>query len=1348
MATITDLFNPSFCTWPLQSNRTGLQPVNIPLVLVVPYSRDPDTGNGLADSQISNLKFFIEEAPGLVPVAGFEHEGIFVPDYLRFVREVSLFELVHVKIDLSAQTFFDKITGEVKTYAEAVDGDSFDYVLTRGIVAATGPRDRVKYVAGADYFDLSTFVISTAELKPYGRYKFSWQCNYFNRIITNNDELLCIDPTDTRLARFSMMFAHPGEIHQMMIERTPSVYFEGKPLDQDNLTLFYRPFADALQDLFDEQDLMVGINFIDKIPAQFIPYLSFLLGWDLPFFPGATDKVRRAVLRNGRHLQQLKGSKRVIRELFELFGFTIDVVNLWYRKDGKAFVGPGELQPAAYEDQEIQIQDVCQTEILMADYAVNGYGEVEIPLLFRPDEDITIDAWLVDNDSVTASQMQSLLDVIDADPEGLMAPVCTTTASGFLLSQPLQDAITGPIDGYSQILLTQKFGATDEVRVNDAPLSIHGATFDRDTNIIKLSFDHFIQFNNQKLFVFATYKRKKLIVPQKLTDLRSNRFDIRILFNRTTGEAPSSQLLDFMLDFIFKLKAFHSILRKIVYTTQVTDVYNTIDFCIGGKIAEAPGTDLGELQTVPPIIPAQPGQDVDPCSLGAINRGFKDSDFALRKEILKGLKEEHTAWKNLDGTRDISTGSDPLLESLSRIPTNVPDESPCQFTKYGQDRVIGQIGDTSGEEIKDFDHVTDDRTKLCDDTNNVLDNCFKGRVQQELRTTSILKLPETWRHHTCRLMMGYGFYFEFPIVNPPVEELQFGEGTFGQMVYGAHGIDTTKTSSFGLGQLTDDLIRVNAYPPRLEYTASPGLTDADLTPDRLAIRRPSLEIEKDNLFIPGHRFIAMNQLENDYTSATYSFRPWDSIFYDCEPTPGYTLEDLDLQIAVDSLGDEVLVFNEIPWKLFGNGLIPDASTCGTHEDRDYLVTHSIFSSAGAGLEYTDGRVIESDMTTFTSSTSLCLSAPLDPIFSSANRDCNCTGGEDYIDGYPAEYNRFTFDAGEIDYSYGGTDDIDLNLLLGLPVSGLGSGTAPADLLFKCGSGIRVAEPDPQARFYAPYRLDCGCSFFECTDGTGAGASIPAHQTRLESCETNLYRDEEGEWDPGQDHISADRLMLLLEKFGTSSIPLSRQPYTAAYGDVEIPNFLTFDPTKLTVEVSQDFPPSGDFFFIDQWGIIYEGQFETEGNRIDITLTTKDPRIPGEESQGLIRDGRVYRRGIITTQRFILETGGTKAIVIGSGSQQRIDLFQATFMCGDRQPVDPFAFHCDNGISDDIEIDIVCGPSWSGDWSELSSGSGSGSEPVITAVTPTGVQPFEWMNVWSNEEVINTICSNPTGSGSA
>lgn len=1331
MAIITDKNQPSFVHWPLQNNRTALAPVNVPLVLVVPFTRDPITGAPINGSEISNLKFFIEDAPGKAQVVGFQNAGIFVPDFERFSRLVSTLELSSAIIDLSGLPFFDKDSGELKDYVDAKIGDFFEYTLIRGLVDAAGPRDRIEYLPGANYYDLSPFIIKTIELKPYGTYRFSWQCDYYHRVITPEGEIFCIDTNSKRIARFSMAMKHPGEIHQMMIEQTPSVYFDGTPLDQDGLVKFYRPFADILQDLFDEQSLLVGVNFIEKIPAQFIPYLAYLIGWDLPYFPGSTDRIRRAVLKNGRRLQQLKGSERVIRELFELFGYTIDIINLWYKKNGAGFVGPGEKQTDP--TQQIDIQDICQTEVLLSEYQVNGFGDIEIPLLFRPDGDITVDGWFVSDDSTANDQLQGLIDTVNINPEGLMSSICPATTDGYLISQPLEDQVTGTVLGQSKVLVTQRLGAIDHLQVKEAPLSKYGVKYDFDKNIITISFDHYMRFDGiKKLYVFATYKRKKIIVPPSLEDLRSNRFDIKILVDRASGEAPNSHLLDFLLDFIFKLKAFHSILRKIIFNLNVTDVYNVTDFCLGGRITQSPGTDAGELQTLPPVIPA----DIEGCNEDVFKRGFKDSDFALRNEIINGLKAEHKAWKHLDGSRDIPTDLLPIIESIQRIPMSPSAEAlygapginyggsvvygsdqACEYTQNGQERVIAKF-DTDGID-KDFDNEVDDREKLCDETNNVLDNCFKGRVGQELQIDRILPLTEIVRCRPCELMMGEGFYYYNPEKPKTLGEVTYGTYNYGKFEYDTSEIDTSKIENLGRGYLTDLIIRATANTEYVHYTATPSLTDNDVdTNDRAGIRRPSLDIDKDNLFFPGHRFISMNKLEDDFLHPVYTFRPWDYLFdpLKCPETipqdfalygeEGYgvplynddkiTIDDLNPQIVVGTNGDEYVTFNNITYKIYGNGLVPDVSSLGYHEDSEYFVTHSIFTSLPSDyVDHSDGSL--TDATTFASSPldSVCFSSGYDPIFTSANRDCACDDtssfaagstdleGMDYIDGYPSVFGRYLFDPDVTDYPRGQSDDVDLEYILGLPSEAT---TIPSELLFKLGSGIRVDEPNPQARFHKPHRLDCGCLYFECEP---TSPSVP-HVNR---CNIGLYREEDGSLDLECDKITVERNMVLEESYGTCTNLLGLYPASAALGYMTIANMLMFDPSKITIASVGKMPPSGEFFFVDAYGIIYEGIFETDNQRVDITYKTKDPRVWAETPQGYVQNHKVFRRGIVTSCRTISEIPAPIpnqpqfGTVLSHGCIQGVDTFQSTFGCGDKIPKDPFAHHLECGIVDELEIQI-------------------------------------------------------------
>lgn len=68
-----------------------------------------------------------------------------------------------------------------------------------------------------------------------------------------------------------------------------------------------------------------------------------------------------------------------------------------------------------------------------------------------------------------------------------------------------------------------------------------------------------------------------------------------------------------------------------------------------------------------------------------------------------------------------------------------------------------------------------------------------------------------------------------------------------------------------------------------------------------------------------------------------------------------------------------------------------------------------------------------------------------------------------------------------------------------------------------------------------------------------------------------------------------------------------------------------------------------------------------------------------------------------------------------------------------------------GIVDSVEIDVICGPGWSGSvfdvWPDLIVDSAGN----VHLSTPHGDQPFEWVNSWFNIETLNTLCPQGTGS---
>jgi hypothetical protein len=103
----------------------------------------------------------------------------------------------------------------------------------------------------------------------------------------------------------------------------------------------------------------------------------------------------------------------------------------------------------------------------------------------------------------------------------------------------------------------------------------------------------------------------------------------------------------------------------------------------------------------------------------------------------------------------------------------------------------------------------------------------------------------------------------------------------------------------------------------------------------LAYQRPSLEIMKDNLGFPGHRFITGYKLENDFVHPDYVAKPW----YD-------ESGDLNAKLTSDGV-DEHLSYDVSELRYAGNGLVPDVSSFGSHEDRDFFVTHKIYVASAS-----------------------------------------------------------------------------------------------------------------------------------------------------------------------------------------------------------------------------------------------------------------------------------------------------------------------------------------------------------------------------------------------------------------
>jgi hypothetical protein len=1013
--------------------------------------------------------------------------------------------------------------------------------------------------------------------------------------------------------------------------------------------------------------------------------------------------------------------------------------------------------PDNIADQEIKTDDVCHSEPLVSDFNDPGFGQFNIPLLFKPLGNITVDAYIVQKDSAADIALKSAVDSTSANVEVFTTDRCSTTISGFQ-SSSLQSSIPTSVLGHSTVLVDQSTGGIDEIQIGTPVVNAVGVSYNRDNNTLNVVFDHFLDFSRDEIvYIFATYERRKIILPADLADLRSNRFDINVLLFKD-GEQPTSDVHDFLLEFLFRFKAFHSLLRKITFTIEADAIYNVQDFCIGGRQAQSPDFDLGQLQVPPPVIPnivLSPDDTGFECDQALLDPGFKKSDLDLRNKILRLLEEEHAAWKNLDETHQVPSGLLPILQSASRIKIRLPDDGSCQFTQFGQDRVLNNP--------IDFDHNDDARSKLCDLEGNVQDYCYKGRVQQEVDLDPVLVLEEIFRCKPCELMPGLGEYFLTPLVLN--NELSGGD----------KGPNLTNVVNYNRSGHDRGYVRLMAFDnPQLHYNDRSFLGNFDdvINNRFFATRKPSLEIQKDNLMFPGHRFISMANLENNFVHPDYRLRPWDPVFDMCpEDLPdGFSIPDLDAQV-LDGSDSQILVFNDEDLIYFGNGIPADIPSGDDHtlsSISNNRVTHSIWSSTSPGLCWsrgiTEGSLVDyaikhrEDGLRFPTEAlgvqkdTICFTDSIGPIFESADSDCPCpdgnnvhiafdledvettagtnltgtgtdvtgtsTGGADFIDGYPAEFGSYTVNLVDFDFpretlagygfdkygvdvyrDIGGITQFGPSIALGLPL--LDNPGTPRELLFRVSSGIRVEQSDIDARFYEPLRLDCGCEKFECpsleitaeavvTSGGfgqlghgvlnfgGTPVTASSEEDVFTRCPVNSFQLSDGSFDFNCDRVEIIPTMILEESYGAKTCIL----------DGSIPNMMSFDDQKevfrtILTAFGERFPEEGSFQFIDDYGVIYRAIFETFNDRLDYTLQTQDPRVWGETATGEIKNRRVFRDGIVTNERQIIQVSDVGYMILAEGFNQVQNRFQTTFGCGDDIFENPFAFTLDNAIVDDV-----------------------------------------------------------------
>lgn len=144
------------------------------------------------------------------------------------------------------------------------------------------------------------------------------------------------------------------------------------------------------------------------------------------------------------------------------------------------------------------------------------------------------------------------------------------------------------------------------------------------------------------------------------------------------------------------------------------------------------------------------------------------------------------------------------------------------------------------------------------------------------------------------------------------------------------------------------------------------------------------------------------------------------------------------------------------------------------------------------------------------------------------------------------------------------------------------------------------------------------------------------------------------------------------------------------------------------------PTSGQVFFQDDYGIIYEASWTTINGVLDITSTVKQPNVWGEPDAGYLSGRIVWRRGIITVTR-TLSLADQPYTVLAEGSLQYVDYFQASFTCRP-VPTDHFAYHFDNLIVDDAY--------------GIAAGGGHWADPDLDDDDAPTWDDFEFIDVWA------------------
>jgi len=160
-------------------------------------------------------------------------------------------------------------------------------------------------------------------------------------------------------------------------------------------------------------------------------------------------------------------------------------------------------------------------------------------------------------------------------------------------------------------------------------------------------------------------------------------------------------------------------------------------------------------------------------------------------------------------------------------------------------------------------------------------------------------------------------------------------------------------------------------------------------------------------------------------------------------------------------------------------------------------------------------------------------------------------------------------------------------------------------------------------------------------------------------------------------------------------------------------------------------PSGLIFYRDNFDIIYHVEWNTVNGIIDLTSTVKQPRVWGKNPEGYVKNGILFRKGIVTVERQVLRPYSGGYEIIAEGAVQYEDFIQMNFPCQDG-PQDTFKHHLNNSIVDECEGLVTDGPRWADvdDTTAIWGDIDDSGVPIDDITTVGGADIFSFIDVWS------------------